>query len=127
VSSLIAATADAHNASFSIAGYLWMGVNCLVSAAFVVMMRYTMRQMANERGPFRDFDTVFYNNLLTFPMFLLMSLLGMDGHLADFWVYYSDPVNQQEWRRWMGSMLLSGLAAFWISYSSSWCMRCVLQ
>lgn len=53
-----------------IVGYFWMAVNCLSSAAFVLYMRKRIK-LTN----FKDFDTVYYNNLLSIPLLLLPSLL----------------------------------------------------
>lgn len=130
LSSIIAAQADYSSTSSSdekrantSAGYMWMMLNCLSSATFVIFMRYTIRQSTPGVMPFRDFDTVFYNNLLTAPMFILMSLLGADGQLSDFFTYYSEPENAAEKTSLIWSLLFSGVSAFWISYASAWCMR----
>ena len=126
---MIAATADLSAASkdessekkaLVIQGYFWMIVNCASSAAFVIFMRYVIRKTAAQ-GQFRDFDTVFYNNILTAPMFFLMSLIGADGNLGAFISYYGE--HTQERNQLVMALLFSGVSAFWISYASSWCMR----
>lgn len=54
-------------------GYFWMIFNCLSSAAFVLYMRKRIK-LTN----FKDFDTVYYNNLLSIPLLLAPSLLLED-------------------------------------------------
>lgn len=54
-------------------GYFWMAVNCISSASFVLYMRKRIK-LTN----FKDFDTVYYNNLLSIPLLLLPSLILED-------------------------------------------------
>lgn len=54
-------------------GYFWMAVNCISSAAFVLYMRKRIKSTN-----FKDFDTVYYNNLLSIPILLIPSLLLED-------------------------------------------------
>lgn len=54
-------------------GYFWMAVNCVSSASFVLYMRKRIK-LTN----FKDFDTVYYNNLLSIPLLLIPSLLLED-------------------------------------------------
>lgn len=56
-----------------ITGYGWMAINCFSSAAFVLYMRKRIK-LTN----FKDFDTVYYNNLLSIPLLILPSLLLED-------------------------------------------------
>jgi GDP-mannose transporter len=58
---------------FDLRGYIWMSVNCLSSAAYVLSMRYVIKSVA-----FKEFDTVFYNNFLTTPIFVLLSFYQED-------------------------------------------------
>lgn len=59
--------------STTMLGYFWMAVNCLSSASFVLYMRKRIK-LTN----FKDFDTVFYNNLLSIPLLVIPSLLLED-------------------------------------------------
>lgn len=105
VSSLIAAWSDASqipssaqgglNSVTSVVtslnvGYVWMLVNCLVSAAYVRRFNYkedgidfilwqvlAMRKKIKATG-FSDWDSMFYNNLLSIPVLLLSSLIVED-------------------------------------------------
>ena len=50
-------------------GYMWMALNCLSSAGYVLYMRKRIKHFN-----FKDFDTVYYNNLLSLPVMLLLSM-----------------------------------------------------
>jgi GDP-mannose transporter len=50
-------------------GYLWMAANCFSSAAYVLYMRKRIKHFN-----FKDYDTVYYNNLLSFPVMLALSM-----------------------------------------------------
>lgn len=54
-------------------GYFWMAINCISSASFVLYMRKRIKFFS-----FKDFDTVYYNNLLSIPLLLIPSLLLED-------------------------------------------------
>ena len=51
-------------------GYLWMFSNCIASALFVLIMRKRIK-LTN----FKDYDTMFYNNVLALPILLLSSFV----------------------------------------------------
>jgi GDP-mannose transporter len=130
VSSMVAASADLHASSSdaekhaeTVTGYLWMISNCLSSAMFVVFMRYTIKKSGPNVKPFKDFDTVLFNNALTAPVFILMSLAGADGNLKEFVQYYGAQENADERFQLIMSLIFSGISAFWISYASAWCVR----
>lgn len=57
----------------TIAGYFWMATNCITSAAFVLYMRKRIK-LTN----FKDFDTVFYNNILSIPFLIIPSFIFED-------------------------------------------------
>ena len=52
------------------AGYVWMALNCLATASYVLYMRARIKITG-----FKDFDTVYYNNLLSIPLIFVMALL----------------------------------------------------
>ncbi|CDS03398.1 hypothetical protein LRAMOSA00800 [Lichtheimia ramosa] len=95
-------------------GYFWMLFNCLSSASFVLYMRKRIK-LTN----FKDFDTVYYNNLLSIPLLLIPSLLLEDWSMANFQVNFPD--GQCQARIW--AMIFSGASAFGMSYASAWCVR----
>jgi len=87
------------------AGYLWMAVNCLASAAYVRLVSissgddylYPWFRLRNEADKqvlfmrkrikvtgFKDWDSMFYNNLLSIPVLITFSLLAEDWSLASF-------------------------------------------
>ncbi|KAJ1722794.1 GDP-mannose transporter into the lumen of the Golgi [Coemansia erecta] len=97
-------------------GYFWMSFNCFASATFVIHMRKVIKQVN-----FKDFDTVYFNNLLTLPIYLVLSVL--QENWVGFFSYYSDKANADELSSFVQGMLVSGIAAFAISYCSPWCLR----
>lgn len=95
-------------------GYLWMFSNCFASAAFVLYMRKRIK-LTN----FGDFDTTFYNNLLSIPVLLLGSLLFEDWSSANLAVNFPPESRNLIFL----SMIVSGLMSIGISYCSAWCVR----
>ena len=107
--------------------YFWMTLNCATSAAFALMMRSKIKDIG-----FRDFDTVFYNNLLSVPVLLVCSLLlevpkgyallqkygFLEGYSGDEGVHA-----MSEWYAMWFAIITSSIASFGISYCSSWCVR----
>jgi GDP-mannose transporter len=96
------------------AGYAWMGLNVFCSAAYVLGMRKVIKRMN-----FKDWDSMYYNNLLTIPVLLVGSLLTEDWSSANFAMNF--PVESRN-RMFVG-ILYSGIAAIFISYCSAWCIR----
>lgn len=109
-----AATAAIVQPSTSNSGYLWMAVNCLASAAYVLGMRKRIK-LTN----FKDFDTMFYNNLLSIPILLVCSILLEDWSAAN--VARNFPAESRNVVAF--SMVFSGLTTVGISYTSAWCVR----
>ncbi|KAI8074203.1 hypothetical protein BC940DRAFT_324716 [Gongronella butleri] len=95
-------------------GYMWMFANCMSSAAFVLYMRKRIK-LTN----FKDFDTVYYNNLLSIPLLLVPSLVLEDWSSHNLLVNF--PPDERAIR--LGAMVFSGAATFFMSYSSAWCVR----
>ncbi|KAK0711161.1 golgi GDP-mannose transporter [Lasiosphaeris hirsuta] len=128
LSSIIAAWADiqaaidgvGHNVEASAAlstlnaGYAWMGMNVFCTASYVLGMRKVIKKMN-----FKDYDTMFYNNLLTIPVLVVFSLIAEDWSSEN--IAKNFPVESR--RGLMIGMVYSGLAAIFISYCSAWCIR----
>ncbi|KAK2006470.1 UDP-galactose transporter [Colletotrichum eremochloae] len=95
-------------------GYAWMALNVLCSASYVLSMRKVIKRMN-----FTDWDTMFYNNVLTIPVLLFCSLTTEDWSAAN--VAKNFPESSRN--KIMIGMIYSGLAAILISYSSAWCIR----
>ncbi|KAI9289953.1 hypothetical protein BC943DRAFT_312989 [Umbelopsis sp. AD052] len=98
----------------TIIGYIWMAANCFSSAAFVLFMRKRIK-MFN----FKDFDTVFYNNLLSIPLLIIPSFLFEDWRAENLARNFPDEVRTQL----ILAMVFSGVSAFAMSYASAWCVR----
>lgn len=96
------------------AGYAWMGLNVFCSAAYVLGMRKVIKKMN-----FKDWDSMYYNNLLTIPVLVVCSLLTEDWSGVNF----AKNFPQESRNRMIVGMIYSGLAAIFISYCSAWCIR----
>jgi len=95
-------------------GYIWMLMNCFASASFVLIMRKRIK-LTN----FKDFDTMYYNNLLSIPILLISSLVFEDWSVGNL------ELNFPEGNRFatISAMVLSGVSSVAISYCSAWCVR----
>ncbi|KAF2638999.1 GDP-mannose transporter [Massarina eburnea CBS 473.64] len=129
-SSVIAAWADIQHALTSLgggqsdaatdaistlnAGYLWMAFNCICSASYVLGMRKRIK-LTN----FKDFDTMYYNNLLTIPILVIASILLEDWSSANLAKCFPPEARNKV----ITAMLVSGFCTVFISYSSAWCVR----
>ncbi|WFD03282.1 GDP-mannose transporter into the lumen of the Golgi [Malassezia obtusa] len=113
-SHIAAPTAAAHLPKLGQNGYLWMLTNCLVSAAYVLVMRKRIKLTG-----FKDWDTMFYNNLLSIPVLIIMSLA------VENWSSETLQRNFPEDRRYglMFAIFLSGTGGVFISYTTAWCIR----
>ncbi|KAG6025960.1 GDP-mannose transporter into the lumen of the Golgi [Claviceps citrina] len=96
------------------AGYAWMGLNVFCTASYVLGMRKVIKKMN-----FKDWDTMYYNNLLTIPVLIVCSLLAEDWSGINF----AKNFPQGSRNRIIIGMIYSGLAAIFISYCSAWCIR----
>ncbi|GAD95834.1 GDP-mannose transporter [Paecilomyces variotii No. 5] len=126
LSSIIAAWADIKHAVESSgadatskvstlnAGYIWMLINCLCTSSYVLGMRKRIK-LTN----FKDFDTMFYNNLLSIPVLIVFSLLAEDWSSAN--INRNFPAETRN--NIIIAMVLSGLSSVFISYTSAWCVR----
>ncbi|KAF1915370.1 hypothetical protein BDU57DRAFT_518312 [Ampelomyces quisqualis] len=129
LSSIIAAWADIQHALSTLgqasegatdamstlhAGYLWMMFNCLCTATYLLCMRKRIK-LTN----FKDFDTMYYNNLLTIPILLVASILVEDWSPAN--IAKNFPADQRN--TVIIVMIISGLSSVFISYTSAWAVR----
>jgi len=96
------------------AGYLWMMFNCFCSAAYVLGMRKRIK-LTN----FKDFDTMYYNNLLSVPILLICSLFLEDWSSKNINLNFPPAQRNQI----ITAMVFSGLSSVFISYTSAWCVR----
>ncbi|CCF60337.1 hypothetical protein KAFR_0J02730 [Kazachstania africana CBS 2517] len=91
-------------------GYFWMFTNCISSALFVLIMRKRIK-LTN----FKDFDTMFYNNVLGLPILLVASFCFEDWSPTNLATNLSGDS--------LTAMIISGVASVGISYCSGWCVR----
>ncbi|TQS36639.1 hypothetical protein Golomagni_02905 [Golovinomyces magnicellulatus] len=111
----IEAGRDSHDAISTLnSGYAWMGMNVFCTAAYVLSMRKVIKKMN-----FKDWDTMFYNNLLTIPILFFCSLLFEDWTSQN--VDRNFPLDTR--KSLILGMIYSGLATIFISYCSAWCIR----
>ncbi|KAK8034807.1 gdp-mannose transporter [Apiospora rasikravindrae] len=125
LSSVIAAWADTAHASQTEeaaaalatlnAGYAWMGLNVFCTASYVLGMRKVIKSMN-----FKDWDTMFYNNLLTIPVLIVASLVAEDWSSENFAKNFPPETRNSI----LIGMIYSGMGAIFISYCSAWCIRC---
>lgn len=95
-------------------GYFWMALNCFSSASFVLFMRKRIK-LTN----FKDFDTMYYNNLLSIPILLVASLLLEDWSSPNLKLNFPPDSRVSVWL----AMIISGATSVGISYCSGWCIR----
>ncbi|XP_014553675.1 hypothetical protein COCVIDRAFT_29143 [Bipolaris victoriae FI3] len=96
------------------AGYIWMALNIICSASYVLGTRKYITSLQ-----FKDWDTMYYNNLLSLPILLACSFLTEDYSSAN--LSRNFPVETRT--NLIVGMIYSGLGAIFISYSSAWCIR----
>ncbi|TKY85110.1 hypothetical protein EX895_006190 [Sporisorium graminicola] len=95
-------------------GYLWMALNCICSASYVLLMRKRIKVTG-----FKDWDTMFYNNFLSIPVLLIMSFLVEDWSAAN--LHKNFPDDKQT--KLIVAIIFSGTCAILISYTTAWCIR----
>ncbi|KAJ3040839.1 GDP-mannose transporter into the lumen of the Golgi [Rhizophlyctis rosea] len=106
--------------------YGWMVANCLTTAGFSLLMK----GKGKEYG-FKDFDMVFYNNLLSVPILLLLSVMFEGPEARRTYDYYfgvDQPAKlaatrSSEFTGLCIGILVSSVSSFAISYSTAWCVR----
>lgn len=96
------------------AGYAWMFANVFSQAAYVLGRGRTIRKLKTK-----DWDTTFYNNLLSIPVLVICSLLVEDWSSANIARNFPEETR----RSLVIGMVYSGLGAVGISYASAWCQR----
>ncbi|KAI8929745.1 hypothetical protein BC831DRAFT_442902 [Entophlyctis helioformis] len=130
VSSVVAGWADIAagntlNASANDVGvvvaYGWMVANCLTTSAFTLFMRSKLKSCN-----FKDFDAVFYNNLLSIPTLIFLSLVTEVPEALRLYDRYFGVTSAKYAEEFYGlslGIIISSISSFGISYSTSWCVR----
>nr|POE56644.1 gdp-mannose transporter [Quercus suber] len=89
-------------------------LNCFCSAAYLLSMRKRIK-LTN----FKDFDTMFYNNLLSVPILVVCSLLLENWSSENLNLNFPPETRN----RVFIIMAISGASTVFISYTSAWCVR----
>jgi len=95
-------------------GYFWMLVNCLTNAAYVLSMRKRIKATG-----FSDWDSMFYNNLLSIPILAVCSIIAEDWGSENLAVSFPPETRHVL----LSAIVFSGAAAVGISYTTPWCVR----
>ncbi|QPG76991.1 GDP-mannose transporter into the lumen of the Golgi [Brettanomyces nanus] len=95
-------------------GYVWMFSNCFASASFVLFMRKRIK-LTN----FKDFDTMYYNNILSIPILIIASLILEDWSSENLALNFPPDSRASV----ISAMIFSGASSVGISYCSGWCIR----
>ncbi|RKP02378.1 hypothetical protein CXG81DRAFT_29524 [Caulochytrium protostelioides] len=100
--------------------YGWMLANCLTSTIFALMMRVKIKQVN-----FKDYDTVFYNNLLPVPILAALTLVAERAEWRAFYATYwaAGAPRAADVPGLLVAILVSGVCGFAISFGSAWCVR----
>ncbi|KAF9523057.1 GDP-mannose transporter [Crepidotus variabilis] len=95
-------------------GYMWMMINCFTSAAYVLSMRKRIKSTG-----FSDWDSMFYNNLLSIPVLIVFSFIFEDWGTENLTRNF--PPNSRNVL--LMAIAFSGAAAVGISFTTAWCVR----
>ncbi|OZJ03265.1 hypothetical protein BZG36_04905 [Bifiguratus adelaidae] len=114
ISEALSSTIDPSLSGTTLLGYFWMAINCFSTAAYVLYMRKRIK-LTN----FKDFDTVFYNNLLSIPLLIVLTILFEDWSASNLQRNFPESYRTSL----IVAMIFSGASAFGISYTSAWCVR----
>ncbi|CAH0000675.1 unnamed protein product [Clonostachys byssicola] len=123
LSSVLAAWSDFSDAKSSAAnsrlstlnaGYFWMLINVLAASTYALGMRGGMKKIN-----LKNWDVIYYNNVLTIPLLLGGSLFLEDWSSANLERNFPPAARQSL----IIGMIYSGLGALLISYCTAWCIR----
>jgi len=104
-----AVLAGANDLEFSVLGYVFMGLNCLFTSAYILYMRYAA---TNIKLP--KFGMVYYNNLLS--VVLLVPLVVLNGEIPQL-------MNERIMTTsFIASNALAGFLGFYLNFASLWCV-----
>lgn len=97
-------------------GYFWMALNSASNAAYLLYMKGTIKSVG-----FGDFDSVFYNNVLSLPILITLSFIFEDWAGFIKRIVYENAIRAN--LQLLMGMVLSGFAGFFISFTTAWCLR----
>lgn len=104
-----AALAGANDLEFNFLGYVWMGINCLFTAGYVLYMRFASTSIKLPR-----FGMVYYNNLISMILLLPFCILRSE------FVAIFDP--QIMTMPFLASNIVAGILGFYLNFASLWCV-----
>ncbi|KAJ3283425.1 GDP-mannose transporter into the lumen of the Golgi [Borealophlyctis nickersoniae] len=111
---------------YALTGYMWMFANCATTAFYAVAMKKKIGEVS-----FQDFDTVYFNNILSVPVLATLSLLLEHREISKLSYQYfpnlpSAAENMAARQAFIGlavAIAVSSVCSFAIGYSTSWCVR----
>jgi GDP-mannose transporter len=104
-----AVMAGANDLEFNLVGYLWIAINCVLTAAYVLYMRYASVNINLPR-----FGMVYYNNLLS--ACILFPICLLKGEFAAL----RDPAIMTP--TFLISNSVAGFVGFYLNFASLWCV-----
>lgn len=113
---LSAVCGAATDLAFNLTGYFWQLINCMFTAAYSLYLRGVMDRLVSltvNKTRLDEFSMVFYNNLLSLPLLLVLIWQG-----GEFATLAKEPALQNPY--FLAAALASSLLAFCISFASLW-------
>ncbi len=101
---------------FNLPGYLWQIANCLCTSGYSLYLRGVMDQMASytdDARPLSELSMVYFNNLLSLPLLLLLMLYNGEAMHVLHEPSLHNPYFQ-------AAAVTSGIVSFGISFASLW-------
>lgn len=104
-----AVCASFNDLEFSVLGYFWMIVNCLVTSGYVLYMRY-----ASSSIKLTKFGMVYYNNILSSIILIPVLLIRKQEY------FFANPMYLKP--SFILSNVLAGVLGFYLNFASLWCV-----
>ncbi|TPX31772.1 hypothetical protein SmJEL517_g04970 [Synchytrium microbalum] len=102
--------------------YGWMFLNCGTTAYYTLYIRGQIKEIG-----FKDYDTVYYNNLLSGIVLSALSVLTEIPEGVRTWNKYLGPSATEDdssaFNGLVMGIIFSSVLSFGISYTTSWCLR----
>eukprot|EP00276_Gloeochaete_wittrockiana_P008371 CAMPEP_0184662572 /NCGR_PEP_ID=MMETSP0308-20130426/43861_1 /TAXON_ID=38269 /ORGANISM="Gloeochaete witrockiana, Strain SAG 46.84" /LENGTH=225 /DNA_ID=CAMNT_0027104693 /DNA_START=495 /DNA_END=1172 /DNA_ORIENTATION=- len=96
---------------FSSVGYVWLALNCMFTAGYVLAIRGSM--LKTHLG---ELGMTTYNNLVSMPLVLILMYCS-----NEFKLVFHDPIVHDP--QFQTALLVTGVAGFLLSLSIFWCLR----
>ena len=110
---LSAAVGAVTDLQFDLVGYLWMAINCILTAGYTLYLKFVLNQVddATSNKGLSDISKVYYNHLLGLPWLLICILWFGEAS-----VVLEQPALYDS--NFLFALAFSGLVGFGLSYSS---------